>query len=196
MRTFLSAVALSLLLAGPASGQSYEKGLQALSEADYEMALDVLRPLAEQGHTGAQYNLGLMYERGYGVAQDNAAALDWWRRGAALGDPVIQTALGDRYREGRIVPQDHAAAASWYRKAAEQGHRRAQYSLGRMYADGAGVKQDYVEAYIWFSLAAVLGGERSSESRDTTARLLTPAQFEEARRLAVVRWEEIQKRGK
>ncbi len=49
---------------------SYEEGLEAYRRGDYETALKEFRPLAEQGFASSQFNLGLMYARGQGVAQD------------------------------------------------------------------------------------------------------------------------------
>ena len=44
---------------------------------DYQAALSVLRPLAEQGDASAQYNLGEMYGRGEGVPQNHQLAYMW-----------------------------------------------------------------------------------------------------------------------
>ncbi len=41
-----------------------------------------LHRAADQGHAQAQYTLGLMYYKGYGVAQDPRQAAAWWRRAA------------------------------------------------------------------------------------------------------------------
>ena len=34
--------------------------------------------LAEQGHVDAQYSLGVMYENGEGVPENDAEAVKWW----------------------------------------------------------------------------------------------------------------------
>lgn len=196
MRRSLSALLLPMLLAGPVLGQSYEKGLQAQSEADYVMALRIFRPLAEKGHTGAQYSLGLMYERGDGVPQDHAKAFELWKRGAGKGDTVIQEALGERYREGRSIRRNYAEAMKWYRKAAEQGSVKAQYRLGQMYLRGEGVPRNDMEAYVWFSLAEVRGSAKASENRYRIAKKLSREQLAEANRMAEIRWAEIRRRGK
>ncbi len=46
---------------------SYQVGCDAYERGDYDTALKEFRPLAEQGHTEAQWSLGVMYERGRGV---------------------------------------------------------------------------------------------------------------------------------
>ena len=44
-----------------------------------QQTLDELRVLAEQGDADAQFNLGVMYADGEGVAQDDAEAVRWFR---------------------------------------------------------------------------------------------------------------------
>ena len=54
MKRILAALLL-LTLAAPAWGQDFDKGMQAYEQRDYATALRELRPLAEQGHAGAQH---------------------------------------------------------------------------------------------------------------------------------------------
>ena len=56
---------LSLTLSLVAS-QDWNKGLNAFSFSDHATALQVRRPLAEQGDVEAQTNLLIIYENGYG----------------------------------------------------------------------------------------------------------------------------------
>jgi TPR repeat protein len=53
--------------------------------ATKELALDWFRKAAEQGHAGAQDNLGLRYEHGQGVEQDHGIAAHWYRKAAEQG---------------------------------------------------------------------------------------------------------------
>ena len=61
------------------------------------------RLAAEQGDALTQFNLGFMYDKGYGVAQDDAAALRWYRLAAEQNDAKAQNNLGAMYAEGRGV---------------------------------------------------------------------------------------------
>ncbi len=131
-----------------------DEGLTAYQRGDYATALRELRPLAEQGHAGAQSNLGVMYGKGQGVPQDYAEAMKWYRKAAEQGGAPAQLNIGFMYAEGHGVPQDDAEAVGWWRKAAEQGWADAQNNLGIMYANGEGVTQDYAQAHMWFNLAA------------------------------------------
>ncbi|HHQ4547446.1 TPA: LysM-like peptidoglycan-binding domain-containing protein, partial [Aeromonas veronii] len=84
-------------------------------------AITKYRKAAEQGNASAQYNLGLMYEQGHGVAQDYKQAVSWYRKAAEQGNASAQYNLGLMYEQGHGVVQDNKEAIAWYRKAAEQG---------------------------------------------------------------------------
>jgi len=129
---------------------AYERG-------DYDSALKILRPLADQGNARAQYNLGVMALNGTGVAQNDAEAATWFRNAAAQGNAAAQYNLGKMYLSGQGVPRDNAEAAGWYRKAAEQGHANAQYNLGLMHMNGQGVAEDAAQAAGWYVKAADQG---------------------------------------
>ncbi len=73
------------------------EGLSALDRGDYEAAFKELKPLAKQGLAEAQYNLGLMYDTGYGVPQDYEEALKWYKKAAEQGD--------ENAREARSVAE-------------------------------------------------------------------------------------------
>ena len=119
-----------------------------------------LHALAEAGDTEAQYNLGLMYFNGRGVAQDDVEAVAWYRQAAGQGHAKAQTRLGVMYDTGKGVAQDDVEAVAWYRQAAEQGIAEAQYWLGYILARSAGnggVPEDDAEAVRWYRRAAEQG---------------------------------------
>ena len=62
--------ALNGAVAAQADCPALDLGLDAYNAGDDTTALAIWRPCAEQGNAVAQYNLGLMYRNGYGVAQD------------------------------------------------------------------------------------------------------------------------------
>ena len=55
---------------------------------------------ADQGHAGAQSNLGVVYANGIGVAQDYAAAVKFFKLAAAQGHTDAQSNLGLMYASG------------------------------------------------------------------------------------------------
>ena len=68
------------------SGADLKRGEKAYERGDYAAALREFRPLAEQGTLDAQYNLGVMYFEGRGVAKDYVQAYMWFNLVAAKGD--------------------------------------------------------------------------------------------------------------
>jgi TPR repeat protein len=183
MRRALLALAVSVVVIGGALAGPFEDGRAAYDRGDYETALRLFRPLADQGVAAAQTMLGVMYGDGRGVQQSHAEAGRWFRLAAAQGNADAQNNLGSMYELGSGVERDDAEAARWYRRAADQGDALGQYSLGTMYLEGRGVEQDYIQAYMWLSLVAARSPEYAS-FRDRLRSELTPAQIAEAQRLA------------
>ena len=91
---------------------------------------------ATQGDALAQYNLGLMYANGQGVAQSYAKAFEWYSKAANQGLAPAQYNLGVMYANGQGVAQSYAKAFEWYSKAAAQGNASGQHNLGGMYYGG------------------------------------------------------------
>ena len=68
------------------AGQLNRRGVKTArggEAGDFQTALKEWKPLADQGHAGAQYNLGLMYADGRGVPEDDAEAAGWLRLAAS-----------------------------------------------------------------------------------------------------------------
>ena len=122
---------LAVLLGSAGEGWSadFQKGVDAYNRGDYATALREWKPLAQQGHADAQFNLGVMYEKGRGVPQDDKTAVKWLTLAAKQGDARAQYNLGWMSDKGRGTPQDYKNALKWYRLAAEQGYAPAQKNL-------------------------------------------------------------------
>ena len=86
--TICLAVALLLGSAGVSWSQDFQKGLTAYKSGDFATALREWTPLAKQGDADAQFNLGLMYDKGQGVPQDYKTAVKWYRLAAEQGMPM------------------------------------------------------------------------------------------------------------
>ena len=57
-------------------------GCDGLASVDPAEAVKEYREAAEEGDAEAQSNLGVMYVKGQGVAQDDAEAVRWFRKAA------------------------------------------------------------------------------------------------------------------
>jgi hypothetical protein len=178
----LACLLVALAVAAPARAD-YEAGLTAARAGDYANALREWQPLAEGGHRDAQFNLGLLYENGFGVGADSAQAARWYRLAAEQDDRTAQAYLGEMYAQGLGVERDDIEALSWYKRAAERGHAASQYNVGLFYATGRGVAPSDVHAVAWITVAHENGAAKT-ELLDTLRRHMSPSHLEEAKRLA------------
>jgi TPR repeat protein len=186
----LVAFILSVSLGHPALAETNEDALAAYKAGNFEQALKIWRPLAEQGDGAAQLRLSTMYAEGQGVPKDDAESLKWGRLAADNGIVAAQLIMGARYNEGRGVPKDAKEAVKWFEKAANKGAAYGQFYLGLMYAGGSGIPQDKVESFKWFTLAAAvfpIGSKQRDQAiynANQVAAKMTPAEIAEAQRLA------------
>ncbi|MBT5675453.1 MAG: hypothetical protein HOJ07_07170 [Rhodospirillaceae bacterium] len=148
-----AALLVGVLSAAPAEA-GFEDGVRAYLAQDYAAALNVWRPLAEEGHAPAQFGMGLSYENGRGVERDPTQAAVWYHKAAEQGLADAQFNLGNLYLNASGVPKDPVEAVRWFRRAAEQGMPHAQVNLGYSYETGSGVAKDPVKAVSWYNKAA------------------------------------------
>ncbi len=80
----MSAIWAALLLATAAPAWAdnttqFEQAMAAYNAGNYKQAFHLLQPLAQQGDADAQFNLGVMYYNGKGVAQNYQQAFRLWQ---------------------------------------------------------------------------------------------------------------------
>lgn len=119
--------------------------------------LSWLEEAAEQGVAIAQYDMGLAYLQGNGVARDYDQARHWFDLAAAQEFAEAQFHLGVLYENGLGTESSDRDAALWYGRAARRNHIVAMHNLAVLYAGGRGVEQDYALAASWFTNAAERG---------------------------------------
>lgn len=164
MKRFLFA-ALIVCFAVPAWTQSSAQGL-----ARQPTVNDIWLP-AHRGDRNAQFQLGLLYGSGNGIAKNMVEAAKWYRRAADLGHPKAQAMLGVLFNSGQGVPQSKVEAIKWWRRAADQGDTDARYSLGMAYWKGDGVTQDFDKANALLRSVAPAG---STYARSVLGTRATP----------------------
>ena len=143
--------------------QQFQQGFEATTRGDYQTAFKLWLPLAEQGNASVQFNLGVMYEDGLGVKQDDFEAMNWFRKAAEQGHANAQANLGSAYGAGRGVRQDDIEAVKWVKKAAENGSADGQFKLGLAYLIGLGIQKDRTFAKEWFGKACDNGNQQGCE---------------------------------
>ena len=104
--------------------QQLQQAFKALTRGDYQTAVKLWLPLAEQGDAAAQSYLGMMYDNGQGVKQDDVEAVKWYRKAAEQGDTFAQSNLGMMYLSGQGVQKDRTLAKEWLSKACDNGDQK------------------------------------------------------------------------
>jgi len=115
--TFLVALAMiapSALLPPPAAARTeatsaptvsaeaaIARGRAAADRDDYAEAMRWYRIAADQGSAEAQFEIGVLYDTGQGVAQDAAEAMRWYQRAADQGFAPAHAGQCRRVLRGR-----------------------------------------------------------------------------------------------
>ncbi|HRD67461.1 MAG TPA: tetratricopeptide repeat protein [Candidatus Competibacter sp.] len=126
-KPFFLLLASSLLGAASARAAEgdWDQAKTAHERGDYAAEIAIVRPLADKGYPFAQFNLGVLYDEGKGVPEDNGQAIAWYRKAAEQGLPQAQINLGIMYEQGEGVPADLGSAYFWYALAESQGDSQA-----------------------------------------------------------------------
>jgi len=125
MRARLAIGLLCVAAAGPALAD-FKAGMDAYDRGDFETALAEWRPLADGGMAEAQYNIGLIYHHGKGVAADPAAAHGWYLEAAEGGYARAQYRVAEMFESGQGVRVDLVQARLWFSLAGEQRYEDAR----------------------------------------------------------------------
>ena len=139
-------------------GSELQRAAAAYKEADYDTALQIFRPLADNGDMVAQFNLAKMYRMGKGVPKDYKTAVKL-SFSAEQGNAKAQYHLGVSHSFGLGVVPDNKIALKWFIRSVEQGDTFSQYHLSRLYYLGNGIPEDKVYAHMWANLASSSGFE-------------------------------------
>src|ERR1035438_4397098 len=145
MRLAAVVVLALLLLPTAAIAGPFEDARAAFFREDYQTALRLFQPLADQGNVEAQLYVGRMYESGLTVFKTETKV---------------------------VIPKDQAEALKWFRKAAEQGNMWAQYQISDMYLKGIGTPITLSEAQKWKSKAVAQQNDWASVIYEPPARHL------------------------
>lgn len=112
-----------------------DAALAFFENGDTDATIERLEPLAEAGDVDAQYILGSIHARGFGVAEDRCRALPWFQRAAAQDDSRAIAWLGFYHQLGDCMPKDYDEAARHFKQAAELGQAGAYVSLAILHSD-------------------------------------------------------------
>jgi TPR repeat protein len=111
-RAIFAAIILVLTFAAPMSAGPLEDGYAAYQRGDFATAMQIMRPLADQGHVTAQNLVGLLYYFNYGG--DYVSAYMWFNLAAAQGNSFAEMFLKDTV--DKMTPEQIAEAQKLARK--------------------------------------------------------------------------------
>lgn len=110
--------ALVMTLAGalPAAqaAEDMARSFDAVDRGNFDRAVAIWKGLAEKGDPQAQFNLGLMYHSGLGLAQSESEAVKWYQKAAEGGYSSARVYMVVGYEEGWFgLPRDDDKAEYW-----------------------------------------------------------------------------------
>ncbi len=139
------------LLAGNAAYASFDKGLQAYQNKDFETAISIWQEEGAKGNLDAQYNLGVLYEKGApGVQINMVSAYAWYRLAAAQGVATAQQALT------RITPLMTDTQV-------EEGNQDAIELYGRWYRKNIGLADEQYQQLVKQREAQIAARKKAEE---------------------------------
>jgi len=135
----------SLELARESSGRGSRYGQLTLGRLHWRghgrlaqnraQAVAFFRLAAAQGLDEAQFELGRVYNNGFGVASEEAEALRWFHLAAAQGHPEALSRVAACHEKGLGVAADAAEAICWHRRAHVAGCELAAEDIERLMND-------------------------------------------------------------
>jgi len=161
----------------------YDAGVAGLAKDESRATVMVLEA-AKLGEPLAMNDMGVRYQSGKGMAQDNVAAIGWFSMAAQHDLAAALVNLGNCYETGNGCVPDMDRAGQNYSAAAKQGHPLGQYLLAALFERGAGTeKPNPVFAYVNYTRSAAGGYKEAEAKRDALKTVLTKEQLAEAEKV-------------
>ncbi|KAI9486573.1 MAG: hypothetical protein EXX96DRAFT_47023 [Benjaminiella poitrasii] len=112
-------------------------GNRLIVEHDYAQGVGWLEKAVQKGNSRAHVQLGILYDKGEGVPQNNDMALLHYKAAVENANHAAQYILGLVYYFGRLGRQkNHKEAIRLIKQSAMSGFPHAQRVLGQLYQQG------------------------------------------------------------
>jgi len=158
LRILAFAISCSASFALQATDHWFYKAVIAWDKNQYTQARRLFMQSAKLGNIEACYNIGVIYQQGYGTRRNLRRAKYWFKRAARKGNSNAEFALARLIiAQRRKSAGDIINAKQWLTSAAHKRHAAAMYWLGTLYTMGQGVKIDHKRAAYWYIRAAKSG---------------------------------------
>ena len=112
-----------------ASFADFDKGLKEFNKGNYELALDIWEPLANEGVSNAQYNVGLMHHNGLGTKQDFKQAYKWLLKSSEQGNLNSIRLISTMYALGNGVKKNFVRSYMWAKIGADNNDQNSKILL-------------------------------------------------------------------
>ncbi len=135
-----------------ATQQKLQDADQKLKNKEYDKAFPLYKALADKGNKVAQYQVGYMYQHGYGIEKDDQSATAWYLKARQQVLPAADYALGALSFNGVGI----GTALPYFKQAALQNNPDGLYMMGYMNDSGTGVPVNKELAKQFYQKAADL----------------------------------------
>ncbi|HEZ7986809.1 MAG TPA: MobP3 family relaxase [Ruminococcus sp.] len=119
------------------SFEFYEKALQGFIQ---------IEPNTKKIKSYLQYQIGMMYFKGFGTSVDNQKAVEYFEKSAELGNQYAKRLLASEYISGKNFEQNIEKGISLLTECADSGDAFSCYKLGNLYLKGEIINQDLDKA--------------------------------------------------
>ena len=134
-------------IAVPVPGQNAKKTNNIYAEyytiGDTYFKLEDYKKAAELNHSKAFYNLGVIYQNGFGVPINYLKAREYFEKAANLNDSDALYNLGLLYQNGNGVTINYSKAIEYYEKAASLNNLKAILNLRILHQFGYRTQNNY-----------------------------------------------------
>lgn len=131
-----------------------ENGDYYLDNGEHTKAFYNYYESAKAGYKIGQYNLGMCYLYGTGVATNYKYAVTMFKKAKAQNYSPATQQLAYCFYYGKGVIRDYSTAFTYFEKLAKYNWKEAQYYVGDCYESGRGVEANEQQAFFWLNKSA------------------------------------------
>lgn len=136
------------------TGEQLTQARDAHDNGDFELAFDLVAPLADIGIPEARHLLARLHLKRDFAGFDAYEAFRLMRLAAEQGLPIAQHDLAQMFRTGVGTDRDALSSFSWHLRAARQRFSLSERAIAAMYSVGEGVERNDAQAAKWAARAA------------------------------------------
>lgn len=166
---------VSIIARGQSAEVEMDKGVEAYHKKDYVTAMEWFKKAADIGFPDAFYDVGLLYDHGFGVNKDMPEAARWYEKAAKLGQVSAMKQLSSLYNTGEGgVEKDNKKSFYWNKRLALLGDTLSTFNVGVMYlnedgSDATTTIKGLDSAAFWFLCGIKAGAKKCNIGIQYTA---------------------------